>query len=149
MFGNEKLKKLVTNLCYLLELIAAIFVLAGIIISIIGLIPCVGEYWNNRAETSAFTDFLEQVLAVVIGVEFLKMLCRPNSDNILETLIFLVARHMIVVTSTTPMDDLISTVSIVLLCIMRRYLKVAKDKEKRHELDDKSMKESIKTIIGG
>ena len=32
---------------------------------------------------------------------------------------------------------------------MRRYLKVAKDKEKRHELDDKSMKESIKTIIGG
>ncbi|MBR1571872.1 MAG: hypothetical protein IJ655_03940 [Lachnospiraceae bacterium] len=149
MFGNEKLKKLVTNLCYLLELIAAIFVLAGIIISIIGLVPCIGEYWNNRAETTAFIDFLEQVLFVVIGVEFLKMLCRPNSDNILETLIFLVARHMIVVTSTTPMDDLISTISIVLLCIMRRYLKVAKDKEKRHELDGKNMKESIKTIIGG
>lgn len=146
MFGNEKLKKFVSNLCYLLELIAAIFVFIGIAISFISLLPAIGEYWSVRADAAAFTEFLEKIMTVIIGVEFLKMLCRPNSDNIIETLIFVVARHMIINT-TTPMEDLISTVSIVLLCIMRRYLKVAKDKEKNHELDGKDTIERIKEIV--
>jgi uncharacterized membrane protein (DUF373 family) len=123
MNRQEKFKNLTTMVCYILELIAAVFVLVGIVMAIIALVPQVGEYWQAREETEALMHFLEQVFAVVIGVEFLKMLCRPNSDNILETLIFLVARHMIIVTTTTPLEDLISTISIVLLCLVRRYLK--------------------------
>ncbi|MCR5144862.1 MAG: hypothetical protein K6B67_06090 [Lachnospiraceae bacterium] len=147
MFGNDKLKKFVTNLCFVLELIAAIFVFTGIIITLIGLVPTIEQYWFARTEAVAFSDFLENVLAVVIGIEFLKMLCRPNSDNILETIIFVVARHMIINTATTPLDDLISTIAIILLCIMRRYLKIAKEKDKRHKFDDKNAVESIKEIV--
>ena len=61
------------------------------------------------------------------------MLCRPTADNVLETIIFLVARHMIIVTTTTPLDDLISTVSIVMLCFVRRYLKEHRLKDKMRE----------------
>ena len=147
MFGNDKLKKFVTNLCFVLELIAAVFVFTGIVITLIGLIPSIEEYWFARSEAVAFSDFLENVLAVVIGIEFLKMLCRPNSDNILETIIFVVARHMIINTSTTPLDDLISTIAIILLCIMRRYLKIAKEKDKRKDFDEKNAVESIKEIV--
>ena len=84
----------------------------------------------------------EQVFLVVIGVEFLKMLCRPTADNVLETIIFLVARHMIVVTTTTPLDDLISTISIVLLCFVRRYLKEHRMKDKMREEDWRRLEES-------
>ncbi|MBE6015487.1 MAG: hypothetical protein E7241_09025 [Lachnospiraceae bacterium] len=144
MFANEKFKKIVTNLCYALELIAALFVLVGIIITIIRLVPSVEEYWNQRMETSAFTAFLERVMALVIGVEFLKMLCRPNSDNILETIIFVVARHMIIAPMASTIDGLISAVSICLLVFMRRYLKVSRDKEQKRE--SAGLKDVIKDL---
>jgi uncharacterized membrane protein (DUF373 family) len=123
MNRRETLKNFTTTVCHILELVAAVFVFIGIVIAILSLIPQVGEYWMAREEADALMHFLEQVFAIVIGVEFLKMLCRPTSDNVLETLIFLVARHMIIVTTTTPLDDLISTISIVLLCLVRRYMK--------------------------
>ena len=113
-------KKWVTELCHILELIAAIFVFIAVVIALIALIPHL----------------------VVIGVEFLKMLCRPTADNVLETIIFLVARHMIVVTTTTPLDDLISTISIVLLCFVRRYLKEHRMKDKMREEDWRRLEES-------
>jgi hypothetical protein len=49
------------------------------------------------------------------------MLCRPDADNVLETLIFLVARHMIV-TDTTPVQDLVSTISILMLLVMKKII---------------------------
>ncbi len=47
----------------------------------------------------------------------------------MEVLIFLVARHMIV-SDTTPMEDFISVISIILLCVLRRYLHVTREKMK-------------------
>lgn len=126
---NDKIKKLSTDVCHFLELVAALFVLIGVIMVLISLIPNVGELWAKSADTESFLEFLEQVLAVVIGVEFMKMLCRPNADNVMETIIFLVARHMIVENTTTPLENLISTISIVLLCFMRCYLKKIKEKK--------------------
>lgn len=81
-------KKWVTELCHILELIAAIFVFIAVVIALIALIPHVGELWENRSTAGAMLEFLEQVFLVVIGVEFLKMLCRPTADNVLETTSF-------------------------------------------------------------
>ena len=41
-------KKWVTELCHILELIAAIFVFIAVVIALIALIPHVGELWENR-----------------------------------------------------------------------------------------------------
>ena len=135
-------KKWVSEICHILELIAAIFVFIAVVISLLALIPHVSELWQNRADTGAMLEFIEQVFVVVIGVEFIKMLCRPTADNVLETIIFLVARHMIVVTTTTPVDDLISTISIVLLCFVRRYLKEHRIKDKMREEDWRRLEEA-------
>ncbi len=62
-------------------------------------------------DAGAFLLYLDAVFNVVIGIEFMKMLCKPSSANIIEVLIFLIARHMIV-TSTTPLEDLLSVLSI-------------------------------------
>lgn len=128
-FYDEKIKKWTTDICHVLELIVATFVLIGVVMALISLVPTVGDFWQNRYEADSLMHFLERALAIVIGVEFMKMLCRPNADNILEAIIFLVARHMIIVTTTTPMEDLISTISIVLLCFMRCYLSENKKRE--------------------
>ena len=77
------------------------------------------------SETDAFAEYLEKIFTVVIGIEFLQMLCRPDSEYVLEILIFLVARHMIV-EHTTPYEDFVSVISVILLCMVRRYLRIMK-----------------------
>ena len=93
--------------------------------------PQIGELWRHREETVAFLEFLDAVLGVVIGVEFLKMLCKPNTANIIEALIFVIARHMIVQT-TTAGEDLVSVISICMLFLFRRFMLATKPDREHH-----------------
>ncbi len=124
-----KFKGSISKICELLELIVAFLVLVGIAFAICGLIKNFAIFQEIFNNTEMFRVYLDQIFVIVIGIEFLQMLCRPNSDNIMEVLIFLVARHMIV-SDTTPMEDFISVISIILLCVLRRYLHVTREKMK-------------------
>ena len=124
-----KFKGSISKICESLELIVALLVLVGIAFSICGLLKDFEIFRLMFKDIENFRVYLDQIFAIVIGIEFLQMLCRPNSDNIMEVLIFLVARHMIV-SDTTPMEDFISVISIILLCVLRRYLHVTREKMK-------------------
>ena len=124
-----KFKGSISKICELLELIVAFLVLVGIAFSICGLLKDFEIFRLMFKDIENFRVYLDQIFAIVIGIEFLQMLCRPNSDNIMAVLIFLVARHMIV-SDTTPMEDFISVISIILLCVLRRYLHVTREKMK-------------------
>lgn len=114
-------KKVVHRLSDIMEQIVAVLVLIGIAVSLCGLVKDFVVFQNLFEDISAFRHYLEEIFLIVIGIEFLQMLCRPNSDNIMEVLIFLVARHMII-TETTPYEDFVSVISVILLCVLRRYL---------------------------
>ena len=98
----DKVRKALYKACESLELLMVAAVICGIVVAVITLWPELLHYWNNRMSEGAFLKYLDAVFNVVIGIEFMKMLCRPNSANIIEVLIFLIARHMIVQT-TTPL----------------------------------------------
>lgn len=117
----QKFKKAVQLLSDILEQAVAILVLIGIVISLCSFVKDFAVFKNLFDDISLFRHYLEEIFLIVIGLEFLQMLCRPNSDNIMEVLIFLVARHMII-TETTPYEDFVSVISIILLCVLRRYL---------------------------
>ena len=82
-------------------------------------------------DNKVYMEYLDAVFNVVIGIEFLKMLCKPSSANIIEVLIFLIARHMIVQT-TTPLEDLLSVVSIGILFFFRRFMLMTKPDKDQH-----------------
>ncbi len=117
----EKAKECIKKICEAIELAAALLVLIGILLSIASLLKDFSLFQKLFTDVSYFRHYLEEILTIVIGIEFIGMLCRPDSDNVLEVLIFLVARHM-VVGNTTPYEDFVSVVSIGLLCVLRRYL---------------------------
>lgn len=125
-----KFKKYVQMICEGLELIAAVLVLIGILLSVCSLVKDFEIFGELLNDISAFRHYLEQVFSLVIGIEFLQMLCRPNSDNVIEVLIFLVARHMIV-GDTTPYQDFVSVISVALLCVLRRYLRISQEDRDR------------------
>jgi len=61
----------------------------------------------HSTESSALIHFLEELFYIIIAIEFLKMLCKPNADTIIEVLIFLEARHMIIGETTSAQDSFI------------------------------------------
>ena len=131
----KRFKKYIMVLCDALELIAAGLMLVGILFSICSLIRNVGLFQQLLTDTSAFRQYLDQIFMLVIGIEFLVMLCKPNSENVIEVLIFLVARHMIV-GDTTPYQDFASVFSVALLCVVRRYLRINReDREEKKHMD--------------
>ncbi|MGN1181229.1 MAG: hypothetical protein ACI4SD_08435 [Suilimivivens sp.] len=134
----KKLKKFILAGSEMLELIVAVLTLIGILLSILSLVKDVGIFRQILTDTSVFKQYLEQIFTLVIGIEFLVMLCRPNSENVIEVLIFLVARHMIV-GDTTPYEDFVSVISVVILCIARRYLRIAgEERDKKKAADSKT-----------
>lgn len=114
-------KGILQQICDIIEVILALLVIAGIVAAIAGLIPQLGGFWADRMETGTLIRFLELVFDIVIGVEFLKMLCKPDADTIVEVLIFLVARHMII-EDTTALEDLLSITSMGILFAIKKYI---------------------------
>lgn len=79
-------------------------------------------FYELSGNTDTLKQYLDRIFMIVIGIEFLQMLCRPSSDNVIEVIIFLAARHMIV-SNTSPDQDFMSVISIVILCLVRQYLR--------------------------
>ncbi len=128
----EKFRKVIQKICGVLDLIAAVLVLVAILFSIFSIVRDVSIFQKLLTDPSEFKHYLEQIFMLVIGIEFLGMLCRPSSENVIEVLIFLVARHMIV-GDTTPYQDFVSVISVALLCVVRRYLRVTGEKQKENK----------------
>lgn len=131
----KKFETLIQKTCKILELIVAIFVLFGIILALIAFFKDGAVFNELMGNIDTFQHYLDKIFLIVIGIEFLQMLFRPSSDNVIEVIIFLVARHMIVV-DTTPYEDFVSVISIAILCLVRQYLHGAgggKETEKNNE----------------
>lgn len=81
-----------------------------------------------------FTEFLGNALTLLIGVEFVKMLAKHTAENLLEVLMFAIARQM-VVEHLNMSETLIGVVAIGIIFAIRKYLllKNSNDKEKTYD----------------
>ena len=110
---TEKMfKTIATKTSFYLEVFMAVFVLLGALVCIYFMVPELLELIKSGGDAESFMSYLEQIFTIVIGIEFLKMLCRPTSENVLETIIFLIARNM-VINHGTPLENLISAITII------------------------------------
>lgn len=121
MSWMEKAKKLLHNIGELLEMLLAALTVIGILLAIAGFFLEGSVFQSILHEPGALMKYVERVFTIVIAIEFLQMLSRPNTDNVIEILIFLVARHMIV-GENTPVQDLVSIVGLTILILLRWVL---------------------------
>lgn len=126
---NENVRYITENISSVVEYVCILMVLVAVIITIGHLIPELKTFFTPHFTTSHLMEYLEKVLTVVVGVEFIKMLGHFNIDNMLETIMLLVARHMVVIEST-PLEDLIWVISIAILVLIKWFVKNEKRKHK-------------------
>ena len=126
---NERLSSAITSkIALVLEMFTAVLIFIAIVAGIISLFPELNRIIYSSHVTFDITVFLEKASIIIVAIEFFKMLCHPTSENVLETIIFLVARHMII-NQTTPIEDFVSVIGIILLVVAKRFLRVAKHKK--------------------
>ena len=75
----------------------------------------------STMDTQFFTTFLSQALSLVVGVEFVKMLCQHSAQTVVEVLMFATARQM-VVEHLGSGETLLGVISIAVLFAIRKYL---------------------------
>ena len=77
-------------------------------------------------QSDGFTTFLSQILTLVVGLEFVKMLCMHTADTVIEVLMFATARQMIV-EHLGAAETLVGILSIGLLFAIRKFLLLDRD----------------------
>jgi len=77
----------------------------------------------------SFERILSMTLALVIGVEFTKMLFKHTPESVLDVLLFAIARQVVMYHERT-MDLLFGIVAIAGLFAIKKYLVINKTEEK-------------------
>lgn len=140
--GFKKIRHFLTDFSEVMEVILAFMVAVAIVIGVIHLFPQLLHLGTNILKDDlGFEEFLSAALNIVVGTEFINMLLKPSFDNVAEVLIFLIARHM-VVTETSPIDNLISVISIAILFILLFLLSTRNRKRILERIGERKEKEN-------
>ena len=132
----DKVRKALEHFSEIVEVILAVVVAVLIVMDFIGLLPRVAEFWSAKGNAEEFAAMLSSVLSIVVGTEFIKMLLKPSLSNVTEVLIFLIARHVILAEGT-PVDYLISVMSIAILYVLEYALEKHRIESNRAEIASK------------
>lgn len=108
------------RLSELLELLVGFFMLGALAAGLVGMVYQI-SITSLIGDPEVFQDYLNIAAAIVIGIEFVKMLCHHTLDAVIEVMLLAIARQMIV-EHTTPAQNLIAVISVALLFVVRKFL---------------------------
>lgn len=105
----------------MLETVIGILLAVSIGILVVYLIGDIKSIITNHSDLEVFNNYLAAAFNLVIGIEFIKMLCKHTPETVIEVLLFAIARQLIV-EHTTTMENLVGIISIGILFATRKYL---------------------------
>ena len=115
------------------EIMVSAIVLAALFVFFLGLLR---QFYDvmavSKGQPEALSQFVGNAFQIVIGVEFVKMLCKHTPATVVEVLMFAIARQM-VVEHSTPMENLMCIVGIAGLFAIRRFLFTESDKHDHYQ----------------
>ena len=127
---NHNIRKhfngIIYNISRYVEIALSIVILVVIALAGVRLVMEIAGTSVSSMDTEFFTSFLSQAVSLVVGVEFVKMLCQHSAQTVVEVLMFATARQM-VVEHLGSVETLIGVLSIAVLFAIRKYLMTDND----------------------
>ena len=115
---HEKVEKVFRKILHFMEFIIAVLTLF-VVVAMLGMeiyrMFTIPEYF------STLDNYLHNILTIVVGLEFVRMLIDLTPANTLEVLIVAIARHVIL-SHDDPLSNLACVVCIAGLFAIRRFL---------------------------
>ena len=115
------LREYVMKFADMFETVIGILLAVSIGISVIYLIGDIRLIVTSNSDLENFNQYLGVAFNLVIGIEFIKMLCKHTPETVIEVLLFAIARKLIV-EHTSTLENLIGILSIGVLFATRKYL---------------------------
>lgn len=115
---EHKTEKLLRRVLHILETVIAILTLV-VLVGMLGL-----EIYKMVTQADYFSSldhFLHNILSIVVGLEFVRMLVDLTPANTLEVLIVAIARQVII-SHDDPVGNMVSVLCIAGLFAIRRFL---------------------------
>ena len=123
---GEKLRRAMDRFCDFMEIVLAVIAGLALLASVVLYVLSLLGIADVGYETESFSLFLNEIFALVVGIEFIQMLLKPSVDNVIEVLVFLATRHLIL--SYGSVWDMLGCVFAILLLyafhFLLHYLKV-------------------------
>ncbi len=118
------MRDLMYRMSVTMEIFIGFLLLAALLSACIGLIHDFAplQLIDNPKD---FSTLLSAAATLVLGIEFVRMLSTHTLDSVLEIMLLAIARQMIV-EHTTPLENMISVISMALLYLVRKYLYIPK-----------------------
>ena len=129
---EEKLQHIFRHVLHVLEKIIALITLVVLLAALGELLV---ELVLHPGTLRNVSGFLHEVLTIVVGLEFVRMLIDTSPANILEVLTVAITRH-VVLTHDDPLSNLSSIACIAALFAIRRFL-VRRNELKEEMIDIK------------
>ena len=115
------LKNSILKIVDVLEMIIGALLVISIAILMIFLAKDLQVVFLSGNQEETFNTFLASAFNLVIGIEFIKMLCKHSPGTVVEVLLFAIARQLII-EHTSTLDNLVGIFSIAVLFAIRKYL---------------------------
>ena len=150
---KQKLRLLLGNTASYLELVLALFIIIGILFSLVGLAQdCIRMFHALTSDVEildAYNIFFSFARQLVIAVEFVKMLVRHTPESVVEVLLFVIARKITVSHSSGASELLIGVVAIAILLLLKYFLfNPRKNKSSSRVFNSATMVEDFNRITG-
>ena len=115
---HKKTESIIQRVLHFLEVIIAIMTLVVLVYMV-----CLEGYrmLTDASYLSSLDNFLHNILTIVVGLEFVRMLVDLTPANTLEVLIVAISRHVIL-SHDDPWSKLACVACIAGLFAIRRYL---------------------------
>ncbi len=119
----KKMNDYINTIVHILELIIAIIIVFFIVIGLYNIIDYVKEFLQSGATNSyeVFQNFLGYALSLIVGAEFIKMILHNSTEALLELILFVIARKMLIYSSTL-LDLVLGTIALLIVFVIMKYL---------------------------
>ena len=93
---SGRIKRYILGFADILETVIGVLLAFSIAVLVIFLFADLKILVLNPTNTELFNTLLASAFNLVIGIEFIKMLCKHSPDTVIEVLLFAIARKLIV-----------------------------------------------------
>lgn len=117
----QKAQKGIISVLRVIEVSVAVLLTIAIVSLVFHMIPEIIRLLSTSTSIEDLKYILEYALSVIIGIEFVKMVCKPTAGNVVEVLMFAVTRYVII-DHSAMITSLLGVVSISVLFATKKYL---------------------------
>lgn len=118
---DKKLQNIIFNIVKAAEIFIALILSLAIIVCAFKMIFEIINVIDQPVGTETFDKMLSYAFSLVIGVEFVKMICKYTPSIVIEVLLFTVARYL-VVNHSSAISTLFGVTSIAGIFAIKKYL---------------------------